>query len=165
MSSLARKVSLFAVAAAGVALTSAALSRADSSDTPSLSELRDREHMLEEHHEHALHSVDERLQTQSIDADAAVMERAKINNEYRNEMNSLQSLETQAYRELDARTQRPSSSESRAPANNAAVPHFQSQSVITYPQNGDPDAPAPEEKPSREGSQKNVGFGTRELSF
>jgi hypothetical protein len=100
------------------------------------------------------------VRAETLDAGDAVMERSRINHEYQFELNALRTQQEQAYRALDDRRKpaRDGSSKGYGPA----TPRLPSQSVVTYPQDGEP-APAETTQPGDR--HKNVGFGTRELEF
>jgi hypothetical protein len=133
------------------------LAGGNNSKTPTLSELRDRQRDLDTRRERDLRSIQAKLQTQSIDPDEAIMERSRINRDYYNEVSSLRREQDEVFRSLEEKRK-----PARAGNGSSALPRFQSQSVVTYPQDGEP---APAETPQAEGRQKNVGFGTRELEF
>lgn len=145
----------------------AAGARADSSAPQghSLDEIREMREVVETKHSQRMREIQDGLTIQSYDADTALMYRMKEDQIYKDRLQQLQAEEQQAYRALDAKqAPRPGGGDNRAPTS-PAIPRIQSQSVVTYPPNADPDAPAAEDKPAREGSQKNAGFGTRELEF
>jgi hypothetical protein len=130
----------------------------------SLAELREMQQSVETRHSQKLQDIQNALAIQSYDSDTAIMLRMKAEQEYKSQMEQLRLEQQAAYNAMDSKQRAASDATgSRTPSTNAAIPHFQSQSVITYPQ-GEGAAPT-EEKPVREGQQKNVGFGTRELQF
>jgi hypothetical protein len=153
----AKTTVLLATALAAAASTSAL---ADP-PTHTVEELREMRQAIESRHEQKTQEIQNGLAGQSYDSDTALMLKMRADQEYKARMDSLRAEEQAAYNALGAKPARPGDSSARAPS--AALPRFESQSVISYPQ-GD-GAPPAEEKPHREGEQKNVGFGTRELSF
>jgi hypothetical protein len=141
-----------------------ALSRAALAGSPAtdLHELHERERQLEQHREQSLRKIQQRIEAQTLDAEGAVMARSKVNHDYQNAMNHLRSQQDAAYRALGEK-RRPRRDGSGSGVN-PAIPRIPSQSVITYPQGGEPETEGGS-APQAEGRQKNVGFGTNELEF
>jgi hypothetical protein len=152
-------------AALSLPLSRVALAGPAGSPAQSLAELQTMEQAVENRHTLRMREIQDALSIQAYDSDTALMLRMKADQEYKASMETLHAQEQSAYRAMDAKQAHSGSGSAPAPAApNPALPHFESQSVITYPQS-DPEGPPAEEKPRREGQQKNVGLGTRELDF
>ena len=155
---------LLLLAPAGPKPASADASGAPTQSLPEIHELREMERAVETRHTNRMREIQDGLTIQSYDSDTALMLRIKADQEYKTNMEQLRLQEQDTYRAMDAKQAR-SGNGTVAPAPvSPAVPRFESQSIITYPQS-DPAAQPTEETPRHEGQQKNVGFGTRELEF
>ena len=107
-----------------------------------------------------------------MDPDTASDTRFRLEQTYKRDMDQINNARELLVQGLEAKDQaernrsaRSSAISSKTPSN--ALPRFQPQSVITYPQAGssNQDTAPSAEKPYREGRQTNGGFGTRELEF
>ena len=108
-----------ALATAAATLSAPRLALAgDTARKPSTAELRESEQQLESRREFALRRVEEHLRDQTIDADDAVMERTKIDREYKAELGALLQQEKSAAQD---RGRRPSPGDGEAAAGNPRV--------------------------------------------
>lgn len=158
----------FVAAATALAAADApsALAAGNAPDAPSLSELRERERSAEEHRGRELRSLEQGVAAGAVDPDAASDRRFRIEQAYRRELDALGAARDQALQGLEAQVGRKRGAGGTNPKGaSSALPRIPSQSVIMFP-GADAGAEAPSDgEPAREGRQKNVGFGTRELEF
>jgi hypothetical protein len=136
-------------------------SRAAEPSAPTLTEIREDAAKVEERHRRELEVLERGLSSQAIEADNAVMTRARIEREYREGMELVLEKRALLEKSMDAMAKSKSGGGNSTPAINPALPRIPSTSVMSYP----PDSAPREEKPSAEGRQKNVGLGVRELEF
>ena len=126
---------------------------------PTLSEVRQLEKQVDEKRQRELQSLERGLADQAIDPDSAVMTRARIEREYRNDAETIARKREEAERALDAKVYGKPASQSGAGASRGSGVSIPTTQIRTYGE------PSPQEVPSREGRQDNVGLGVRELEF
>ncbi len=153
------------LAAHMISLAAALAMSADTSfahGTPS--EIRELQRKLDATHAGRIKSLESRVEAGTIDPADARDQRNRLEREYGQLANDLRAQYEDAMRNFEKGGRSPSRgySDNTRPTGNAAIPRIPSTSVVDFT---NPDTPPREEKPSREGESRNVGFGTRELEF